>query len=133
MFQIDQIYKRTDLHDKYDGQRYGGISTPANHTIIMLFAGENGEQYGYSDGWSEEKGVYLYTGEGQIGDMAFKGGNTAIRDHMKTGKDIHLFEYIKTGYVKYVGQMVFVSFKYRFAPDQNKNIRKIIVFELKPI
>jgi hypothetical protein len=36
----------------------------------MLFAGETGQQCGYRDRWSEE-GLYLYTGEGQRGDMLF--------------------------------------------------------------
>ena len=43
----------------------------------------------------------LYTGEGQRGDMDFVRGNLAIRDHVANGKDLHLFEYVQTGYVRY--------------------------------
>lgn len=65
----------------------------------MLFTGETGNQYGYIDGWSEE-GVFFYMGEGQRGDMTFVRGNLAIRDHIANGKDIHLFESVRKGFVR---------------------------------
>jgi 5-methylcytosine-specific restriction enzyme A len=49
---------------------------------------------GYSDEWADE-GIFLYTGEGQHGDMRFIGGNRAIRDHSKNGKALYVFESIK--------------------------------------
>ena len=71
----------------------------------MVFTGETGKEYGYQDEWSEDE-LFLYTGEGQLGDMSFVRGNLAIRDHADNGKDLHLFEYVRQGYVRYVGQMV---------------------------
>jgi 5-methylcytosine-specific restriction protein A len=50
-------------------------------------SGEGGEQHGYADGWSAD-GLFLYTGEGQQGDMAFVRGNAAIRDHIDNGKEV---------------------------------------------
>ncbi len=70
MFVLGNTYKRSDLHQKYGGQEQGGISTPSRHSFIMLFTGEQGQQYGYRDGWSED-GLFPYTGEGQRGDMPF--------------------------------------------------------------
>ena len=67
-FAKNQIYKRTDIHDKVGGQRQGGISTPSNSPFILLFTSEAGGNYGYQDGWNEES-QFLYTGEGQVGDM----------------------------------------------------------------
>ena len=81
MFIQGQIYRRSHLHDQYGGQRQGGISTPADQPFIFLFSSEAGEQFGYSDGWDED-GVFLYTGEGQRGDMEFVRGNLAIRQHI---------------------------------------------------
>ncbi len=52
MFAQSQEYRRRDLHDQLGGQRQGGISTPADQSIILLFTGNSGEQYGYSDGWT---------------------------------------------------------------------------------
>jgi 5-methylcytosine-specific restriction protein A len=64
MFVQGQVYRRRDLHDRFGGQRQGGISTPTKHNVILLFTSEAGEQHGYSDGWSGDA-VFLYTGEGQ--------------------------------------------------------------------
>lgn len=132
MFKTGEDYnRREDLHKKYGGQMQGGISTPSNHNFIMLFTSHSGEQYGYKDGWSEDG--FLYTGEGQEGDMTFIRGNLAIRDHEKHGKSLHLFEYVKTGHVRYVGQMAYTSHKIMKGRDINGNIRSVIVFVLRPV
>ena len=94
MFVQGEVYRRRDLHKQFGGQQQGGISTPSRHPIVLLFTGEAGEQHGYRDGWSND-GVFLYTGEGQHGDMQFSRGNLAIRDHAQQGRDLHLFEYVK--------------------------------------
>jgi 5-methylcytosine-specific restriction enzyme A len=129
MFMRGQIYRRSELHNKYGGQRQGGISTPARHRIILLFASEQGEQHGYKDGWTED-GTYLYTGEGQIGDMEFKRGNRAIRDHVQDRKDLHVFEYTGAGGYRYVGPMVCAGYEWRELLDTQGNLRRGIVFEL---
>ena len=66
------------LHDRFGGQRQGGISTPAQSPIVLLFSSPRGADYGYQDGWTAE-GLYLYTGEGQRGDMTLARGNGAAR------------------------------------------------------
>lgn len=131
MFTVGQTYKRSDLHKTFGGQEQGGISTPAGHGFLMLFTGEQGGQYGYKDGWTED-GVFFYTGEGQKGDMPFVRGNKAIRDHVADGKDLHLFAYVSRGYVRYVGQMTCTGFHEVSSPDIDGNDRKAIVFELYP-
>ena len=81
-FEIGRIdNRRREIHDPFGGQAQGGISTPVDVSCIFIFTGEGREQYGYSDGWNED-GVYLYTGEGQVGDMQFVRGDKAIRDHL---------------------------------------------------
>ena len=64
MFIQGHVYRRSELHDRYGGQRQGGISTPSQHQFILLFTGESGEQHGYADDWSAD-GLFFYTGEGQ--------------------------------------------------------------------
>src|SRR5580765_5060327 len=87
-FEIGKIYhRRNDIHAVFGGQQQGGISTPATAPFIFIFTGDTGKQYGYQDDWSTDN-VFLYTGEGQIGDMEFRGGNKAIRDHAADGKDL---------------------------------------------
>jgi 5-methylcytosine-specific restriction protein A len=132
VFVQGELYRRLDLHKKYGGQRQGGISTPSRQAFIMLFTGEMGLLYGYKDGWSDD-GLFLYTGAGQRGDMAFVRGNRAVRDHIADGKDLHLFEYVRKGYVRYVGQMICTGHHQRRVPDVEGRERQAIIFELSPI
>ena len=118
------------LHEMYGGQRQGGISTPKDQPFVLLFTGRSGEQYGYRDGW-DENGVFLYTGEGQAGDMEFRGGNRAIRDHAKDGKDLHLFQHLgKNQGFRYLGTFSCSTWEFREGVDQYGNLRRAIVFHL---
>jgi 5-methylcytosine-specific restriction enzyme A len=124
-----KTYRRRDLHAEVGGQSQGGISTPSGHPIVLLFSGEQGEQYGYHDGFQDD-GSFWYTGEGQIGDMQMIRGNRAIFTHLQTGKTLHLFQYEGRGEVKYEGQAVYMGHHYTTAPDRNNDPRQVIVFEL---
>jgi len=130
-FQPGKLYKRgPDIHDVYGGQRQGGISTPKDHPFVFIFTGSSGQQYGYADGWDED-GVFIYTGEGQVGDMRFIAGNKAIRGHLQNGKEILLFEALGKGKpVRYVGPVICASWELRKGPDKNGNQRETIVFHL---
>jgi 5-methylcytosine-specific restriction protein A len=132
MFVPGTLYRRRALHRTYGGQAQGGISSPSNHPIILLFTGEAGEAYGYKDGWTPE-GVFEYTGEGQRGDMTFVRGNRAILEHARDGKDLYLFEQSERGHARYVGQMICTGYQERTGPDKDGRHRKVIVFELTPL
>lgn len=134
MFEVGRTYTRSiELHDRFGGQRQGGIATPADYPFIFLFTGESGEQYGYSDGWDAE-GVFVYTGEGQKGDMQFVRGNLAIRDHAQNGKSLHLFEIRGKGKgCRYVGEFVCSTWEPRRGLDVDGNERRTIVFHLVPV
>ncbi len=130
MFEIGEVYnRRREIHEKFGGQQQGGISTPSDKPFIFLFTGERGEDYGYKDGWNDE-GIFLYTGEGQLGDMEFVRGNLAIRDHSETGKALHVFKNIGKGQCEYVGEFICSSWEWRIGSDYTGNKRKIIVFHL---
>jgi len=131
VFEVGKVYRRRDIHDELGGQRQGGISTPSGQPFLLLFTGEAGRQYGYVDGWTED-GVFLYTGEGQQGDMEFTRGNRAIRDHAADGRDLHLFRNVGKGCVEYVGWMVCTGHEVREGTDGCGGRRKVIVFELTP-
>jgi|ERR1035437_2587462 5-methylcytosine-specific restriction protein A len=133
MFIQDRIYRRKSLHNRFGGQRQGGISTPANGEFIFLFSGKSGPSYGYSDGWSKDGALYFYTGEGQVGDMQFTRGNKALQDHLTDGKQIHLFEQLSDGNIRYVAEMVCTGHHERQAPDKKGRSREVIVFELIPL
>ena len=130
MFEVGRIYdRRREIHQPYGGQQ-GGISTPREWSFVLLFVSQTGEQYGYRDGW-DENGVFLYTGEGQVGDQQFTHGNRAIRDHTSDGKDLHLFESLGKGKgYRYLGMFACSTWEYRWGIDANGDERQVIVFHL---
>ncbi len=130
MFVTGRIYnRRRELHKVYGGQRQGGIATPAKYPYVFLFTGSSGTSFGYHDEFRPD-GTFWYTGEGQIGDMQMMRGNLAIRDHAKRGRELHLFEEVDSGSVRYVGQAVYLGHHSEERPDVKSNPRKAIVFEL---
>jgi 5-methylcytosine-specific restriction protein A len=132
-FEVGRIYnRRKDIHEPFGGQQQGGISTPTRCHCVFLFTSPSGTQHGYQDGWNED-GVFLYTGEGQSGNMEFTKGNLAIRDHAANGRDLHLFESQGKGEgYRYLGMFDCVGWEYRHVPDTNGMDRRAIVFHLLP-
>jgi len=132
MFVVGKRYSRAkDIHDQYGGTRQSGISPSGSHPFIFLFSGDSGETYGYEDGWQKDDGVFLYTGQGQVGDMEFKRGNKAIQNHVADGKQLFLFRAIGKGQpVEFVGEFECASIDFADGPDVNGNRRKTIRFNL---
>ena len=124
--------RREDIHGRFGGQQQGGISTPLGAPFVFLFTGNEGEAYGYQDGW-DAGGIFRYTGEGQIGDMEFRAGNKAIRDHATDGKDLLLFQTLGKGKpVRFLGTFSLANFELVPAPDKKGAQRQAIVFHLIP-
>jgi 5-methylcytosine-specific restriction protein A len=130
-FSIGKIYRRSNLHDLFGGNRQSGISSSAKYRIIFAFSGDSGIQYGYKDEWRE--GVFHYSGEGQIGDMEYTSGNLAIRDHVQNEKELHVFKMTEKAMVKYIGQMVCIGTYTKQGLDKKGKSRRVIFFELIPI
>jgi 5-methylcytosine-specific restriction protein A len=122
-------YKRSELHDQFGGQRQGGISTPQNAGFVMLFSSPKGEESGYADGW-DDGDVYLYSGEGQHGDMSFMRGNKAIRDHEENHKTLYLFDDAGKGFWRYVCELQYLEHSIQRRPDRAGKMRNAIVFRL---
>jgi 5-methylcytosine-specific restriction enzyme A len=130
MFEVGKSYVRRQLHDKYGGQRQGGISTPANHPFILLFTGSGGKKWGYGDYWDAD-GTFRFFGEGQGGNMEFRAGNKAIRDHGSNDKQLYLFEADGYGRARYLGQMIYAGHDLvPNVPDGAGTGRIAIVFHL---
>lgn len=129
-FEVGREYnRRSEIHGPFGGQMQGGIATPSDYLAIFLFTGERGSEFGYEDQFRED-GVFLYTGEGQDGDMSFVRGNLAIRDSIQTGKQLLLFEQTRKGFVRFVGPAHYVGHHKEQRPDSTGAIREAIVFEL---
>lgn len=126
----NQVYKRSLLHDEYGGNRQSGIAPTANYPWIFIFSGAAGKQHGYKDRW-ENKNVFSYTGEGQVGDMDFTRGNLALRDHLQDGKRVFLFEYVRTGHVRLISELTLIDVDYFETHDRNGDLRIGIKFFFK--
>ncbi len=131
MFEVGREYRRRDIHNLYGGQMQGGISTPSSHKVIFLFTSYRGKEHGYTDGLQED-GIFLYSGEGQYGDMTFTRGNKHIRDHQAEGREIHVFKQTQKGFVRYMGRVRCVGYHFQSTSDTEGKVRQQIVFELKP-
>ena len=129
-YEIGQEYnRRIDLHDRFGGSRQSGMSTCADHPIIFIFTGPNGEQHGYQDRFVED-GRFFYTGEGQVDDMTFTRGNKALRDHTKDKRHALLFEQSSRSNYQYRGEYSYIGYHNETRLDREGNDRKAIVFEL---
>ena len=128
------VVKRTELHRRYGGRRQGGIAPSSQSLNVLIFTGPAGHQYGYFDGWHDD-GLFHYTGEGQEGDQQLRQGNRALAEHVLNRIAIRLFRGVR-GKVTYVGQFQIDDRRPYYttdAPDVNGEIRKVIVFRLKPV
>lgn len=130
MFQVGTVYKRSEIHDKYGGNRQSGIAPSANYPYIFIFSGAGGKQHGYKDQWENEN-MFSYTGEGQVGDMQYTKGNLQLRDHLAHGKRVFLFEYVAKGYVKYITELEFYDSDYFETHDRTGKLRLGIKFFFK--
>jgi 5-methylcytosine-specific restriction protein A len=132
-FEVGTSYNRWELHDVYGGQRYRSIATPANHSLVFIFTGDSGEDYGYEDEFRPD-GTFLYSGEGAKGDMTMEGGNKAIRKHRQENKELHLFEDTEHPWiVTYVGQFEYVGHQWDTLRDKEGNQREAVRFRLEPV
>ena len=133
MFEQGKTYHRqTDLHERFGGNRQSGISPCASYPYVFLFSSPRGEEFGYRDGWTSQN-EYAYTGEGQSGDMEMTRGNRAIMEHEASGRELHLFEKVQSGFYEYIGQFRYRGHQLKHGPDGDGASRMQIVFTLEPL
>lgn len=134
-FEIGALYHRQrEVHALLGGQRQGGISTPKDVPVVIIFTGEAGKAHGYDDEWDDDN-VFHYVGEGQRGDMTYTGGNRAILRHDVEGKKLILFQSMGKGQsYRYLGEHRYLgSYERPNVRDSNGTLRKAIVFQLLPV
>lgn len=129
---VGDVARRQVIHKRFGGQRQGGISTPANTKLVLLWPNSTGSSHGYDyDGWKTD-GSYHYTGQGRFGDQRFTPNNQAL---LEPGNEIHILEEAADTVVRYVGQFRpddNEPFYLADAPDSSQELRSAIVFRLWP-
>ena len=140
-----EFLTREKRRERFGGALYGGIEPSAKSNNIFIYSDPSrGENYGYKfDGWNSDKSIYLYTGEGRLGDQELKDGNRAIANHVEDGRALRLF--VAAGEVDgnskaknqmYVGEFSLdaeLPYYIAEAPDFEGEIRTVFVFRLKPV
>ncbi|MCK4205275.1 HNH endonuclease [Brucella pituitosa] len=123
--------RRKDIHERFSGQKQGGIITPSDHNVIFIISAKTGSYFGYDDKHLPD-GRFDYYGQGQVGDMQMVRGNKTIRDHAALGNDLLLFESLGKGKdLVFRGSFVCESWRWGQSPDRNNDMRKAIIFELR--
>jgi hypothetical protein len=138
---------RADLVEEYGGSPHSGGIVPANASKnIFLFSDPAaGKEHDYTfDGRADddEAGLlYLYTGAGRVGDQQLTSANKSLLEHVKAGRDVHLFvadgKVPGTGTViqRYIGQVVVdrvQPYVERWTQVDGKPGRRLYVFRLRP-
>lgn len=119
-----EILEERNFFEKYRGQRYRRISTPADYPYIYLFFKEGRGAYDNLDvnGDGSNSRVY-FTSEGEGDDVR---GNKAILEHTKRKgvyNSLLLFD-IDNNVVKYIGEYFLAGV------HRNQDTKKIEYFEL---
>src|SRR5262245_4561313 len=71
------VIRRVELHDRFGGSRYGGISPSGVRRNALVFSDpERAAQNANFDN-GQADGLFHKTGEGQKGDQRMEGGNKA--------------------------------------------------------
>jgi 5-methylcytosine-specific restriction enzyme A len=132
LFILGKNYRRSEIHDRFGGNRQAGISVSSANPYIFIFSGQTGHQHGYIDRWENEN-VFSYTGEGQIGDMQLTRGNLSLYEHLRTGKRVFLFLQEGKGYWKFEAEVELDEVDTFVATDREGNDRIGIKFFLKKV
>jgi hypothetical protein len=141
---VGGLLSRAERVRRFGGAPYGGIEPSRSTRNVFLYSDPvKGEAYGYTyDGWTDDGQLFLYTGEGPLGDQPMTHGNRAILEHREHGRALRLF--VADGYVvgtaqrqqRYAGEFEIdqdLPYALEDAPDENGENRTVFVFRLRPV
>lgn len=128
---------------RFGGGKQGGMEPSAQTPNIFLYSDPSrGAVYGYTfDGWTPDRKIFLYTGEGTIGDQVMTDGNKGLLEHKSARRSVRLFvadglAHGKTKNHLYVGEFELDSnhpYTVEDAPDRAGELRTVFVFRLIPL
>lgn len=127
-FPIETVVNNQELYAEFKCGISGGMrkSTKTKTLVLILDHTKNL----YKDRW--ENDILYYTGMGKKGDQELKAGNKALVEAKKLGYTVHLFEVSSPKEYLYRGQVELAGdYQFEDQPDEDGNIRKVIVFPLR--
>lgn len=141
---IGALLSRAERMERFGGAMYGGIEPSSSSPNVFVYSDPSrGEAYGYNyDGWTDDGRLFLYTGEGSLGDQPMNHGNRAILEHRQRGRSLRLF--VADGFIegtaqrnqRYVGEFEIDGanpYSLAEAPDKKDENRTVFVFRLRPV
>ncbi len=141
---VGALLSRAERKARFGGAIFGGIEPSNSSPNVFLYSDPSrGEAYGYNyDGWTDDRRMFLYTGEGRTGDQPMNHGNRAILEHRDRGRSLRLF--VADGWVegttqrnqRYIGEFEIDRtnpYSLHEAPDTNGENRTVFVFRLRPV
>lgn len=142
---VGDCLTKAEIVKRYGSSPGGGMEPSARTPNMFLYTDlQEGKRHGYSfDGWaSPDDDLYLYTGEGSIGDQAMTHGNLSLTRALEKGQTVRLFETYgtrsgsKAKLRRYIGPFRLDEvqpWETRESPDANGDLRSVFVFHLRPI
>ncbi|WP_157751839.1 restriction endonuclease [Actinoplanes derwentensis] len=135
------ILTRKERRDRWGGSIQGGILPSAETPNVFVYSDrDEGEKWGYDfDGWSTDRSVFFYTGEGAEGDHTFTyWKNQAVLAHKEAGRALHLFIAASGKQPggklhRYVGEFEVDPGLPYVREDDPIRERSVIVFRLRPL
>jgi 5-methylcytosine-specific restriction protein A len=131
---LGAVYKRSDLHNRFHGNRNAGIVPSKREPAVLLFHTHEPAQQFYQDGF-DKGGVYWYSGEGTKGDMKWTPANSTVRDHDRLGLDLLLFQRVqrKDGLWRFIHLVWCIGYEEQNRRDKVGRLRRAIIFSLLPV
>jgi 5-methylcytosine-specific restriction protein A len=129
-FAVGESVSNRVIMDTFQCKSIGGIRySTATNTIVLI---ANHTIKPYVNRYDSNENVFLYTGEGQIGDQEMAHGNKRLNSARFEGTPVYLFEHFddSRGYV-YSGS-VLVGEPYQETQSNEKGeSRRVWIFPLK--
>jgi SAD/SRA domain-containing protein len=145
---VGATLSRGERMRRFGGSKYGGIQPSGTTPNTFVYSDPaKGLVHGYAyDGWSKDRSIFFYTGEGHIADSEGRiedqlmvRGNRALAEHRAKGHSLRVF--VADGQVagrsekiqRYIGEFAVDSTEPYDVEDDTANDRTVLVFRLRPI
>lgn len=139
-YQVENLKREPILTYQEVEQKFGinihgfgrGINVTPECIVLVSSLQKKNNHFVYHDKWLE-KGIYLYTGEGKIGDHKWTSRNRAIRDAGIIGKSIFLYVKLSPQLYLFQGRVELLDYTYEKDHDSLGELVNQFKFKLKVI